>query len=204
MKFRRTSALAAAVLAAGGLTACKTNIGTAAYVGGHRITETDVNDYLTPTGAKNTAQTVSPRALVLEYLIEQKVFEDTLKSLGPLPNEGVLASYHDAVASVLLQTSLTGEQLDAAINKGLPNSGVRGSFTSVYLRTSELEYAIIKKKKLTKPSELAALVHAAGVKVSVSPRYGTWHAATLSLDGKPPVPSYLSVAPGQQAQPGTK
>lgn len=196
-----------AVLAVAGLAGCKTNVGTAATVDGHRITESDVNNYVTPTGSQNGGQTVPPRTLVLEFLVQQRIFEQTLRYLAKdhkLPSEGVLASYHDAAASVLFQTSLTGKGLDAAIAKGLPKSGVRASFAATYLRATELEYAIIKSQKLNQLSDLVALVKKAGVDVSVAARYGTWHEESLSIDGKPPTPGYLSVAPSQQALPGTK
>lgn len=207
VKLRKTSAVVVAALAVAGLAGCKTNVGTAATVNGSRITESDVNDFVTPTGSQNGGQTVPPRTLVLEFLVQEKVFENTLRALSKthqLPSEGVLASYHDAAASVLFQTSLTGKELDAAIAKGLPKSGVRASFAKTYLRASELEYAIIKGQKLNQLPDLVAVVKKAGVHVSVAPRYGTWRPASLSIDGKVPTPAYLSVAPGQQALPGTK
>jgi hypothetical protein len=197
----------AAVLAVAGLAGCRTNVGTAARVNDSRITESDVNDYIIPGGSQNNGQTVPPRTLVLEFLVQEQIFEQTLRYLAKdhkLPSEGALASYHDAAASVLFQTQLTGRQLDAAIAKGLPKSGVRASFAATYLRASELEYLVIKSQKLNQLSDLVAVVKKAGVHVTVSPRYGTWHVASLSIDGTAPTPGYLSVAPGQQAQPGTK
>jgi hypothetical protein len=103
---------------------------------------------------------------------------------------------HDEAASVLLQTQLKGAALDRAIRKGLPNSGIAPGFVTVYLRVQELEYAIIKSRQLTQLPELLALIKKAHVQVSVSPRYGKWSPATLGLDGKALVPSYLTVQPG--------
>jgi hypothetical protein len=188
-----------------GLAGCRTNVGTAATVNGHRITESDVNKYLTPTGidatlaanARQNKQTLSsPRSQILQYLVQEQVFERTLASFGKVPSDGELAGLHDEAASVLLQTDLAGDELDARIKQGLPNSGISAKFTSVFLRVQELEYAIIKTKQLTQQPELLALIKKAGVTVSVGARYGTWVPATLSLDAKAVTPSFLTVQPG--------
>jgi hypothetical protein len=200
VRLRTLSAVLAAVLATAGLTACRTNVGTAASINGSRITDSDVNDYVTPTGADAAvaanSQTVSPRSQVLQFLIQQQVFIRTLKSFGKVPSDAQLAASHDEAASVLLQTQLTGAALDHAIRQGLPKSGIKPGFVKVYLRTQELEFAIIKSRQLTQLPELLALIKKAGVHVSVSPRYGKWSPSTLGLDGKAAVPSYLTVQPG--------
>jgi hypothetical protein len=204
VRLRTLSAVLATVLATAGLAGCRTNIGTAATIDGHRITDSDVNKYVTPAGpnasvaanASKNNQVVSPKSQVLQFLIQEQVFTQTLASLGKVPTNAQLAASHDEAASVLLQTQLTGAALDRAIRKGLPSSGIAGNFVTVYLRVQELEYAIIKSKQLTQLPELLALIKKAGVKVSVSPRYGTWSPATIGLDGKAAVPSYLTVQPG--------
>lgn len=204
MRLRTLSAGLAAVLAVAGLAGCRTNVGTAATVGGHRITESDVNGFITPKGvnaaiaanARQSGQIVSPRSQVLQYLIQEQVFERTLDSIGKVPTAGQLAGLHDQAASALLQTQLTGAALDRTLRKNLPGSGVSAKFAATFMRVQELEYAIISSRQLTQPSQLFALIKKAHVSVHVSPRYGTWNPAELGLDGKVPVPSYLTVQPG--------
>ena len=204
MRLRTLSAAAVALLATAGLAGCRSNVGVAATVGGHRITESDVNDYITPRGvdpsvaanAKTQGQIVSPRSQVLQYLIQEQVFQQTLASLGPVPSAGRLAAMHDEAASTLLQTQLAGAALDKAVKTGLPTSGISSTFTATFLRVQELEYAIITSQRLQQLPELLALIKKAHVHVSVSARYGTWDPAKLGLDGRVPVPSYLKVQPG--------
>jgi hypothetical protein len=203
VRLRILTVLVATSLAVAGLAGCRTNVGTAATVSGHRITESEVNGFVTPTGvdpsvaanARKSNQVVSPRSQVLQYLIQEQVFTKTLASFGTVPSAGQLAGLHDEAASVLLQTQLTGAALDKAIRQGLPSSGISAKFLKTYLRVQELEYAIIKTRKLSRLAELLALIKKAGVTVSVSPRYGKWDPHTLGLDGKVAVPSYLSVQP---------
>jgi hypothetical protein len=207
VRLRIVIAAVAATVAVAGLAGCRTNVGTAASVGGHRITESSVNDYITPAGAdpslaaqaSQSNQSASPRSQVLQYLIQEQLFEKTLASVGQHPTAGQLAGYHDAAASLLLQTQLTGSNLDKAIKQGLPRSGVKASFVAKYLRVQELEYALIKSRKLTQFPQLTALIKKAKVPVSVSARYGTWAPSSLSLDGKAVVPSYLTEQPAPKA-----
>jgi hypothetical protein len=204
VRLRTLTAVLVAVVAAAGLAGCRTNVGTAATIDGSRITDSDVSRYVTPTGpdaavaanAGKSGQVVSPRSQVLQFLIQQQVFTHTLKSFGTVPTDAQLAASHDEAASVLLQTELKGAALDQAIRKGLPKSGIKPDFVKAYLRTQELEFAIIKSRQLTQLPELLALIKKAHVHVSVSPRYGKWSPSTLGLDGKAAVPSYLSVQPG--------
>jgi hypothetical protein len=205
VRLRTLGAVVAAVLALAGLAGCRTNVGTAASVTGHRITESDVNDYVRPSGpdpafVKQVEQSgqklLPPRTFVLHFLIQEQVFQQTLESLHKMPSEARLASSHDAAASFIFQTQLSGTDLDAAIKDGLPKSGVTSEFSSVYIRAAELEYTLIKAENVTSPAQLSSLVKRAGITVSVSPRYGSWDSANLSLQGQVPVPDYLTVQPG--------
>jgi hypothetical protein len=207
VKSRTLGAVLAAVLATTCLAACRTNVGAAARVDDSRITESDVNDYILPQGpdpsavanAQQQGQTVpSPRSFVLENLVKEKVFEQTLASIGSLPTSGQLASYHDVAARVLFQTQLTGPALEAALRKALPRSGITAKFAGVYVRVSELEYALIKAKNLSRLPQLIALIKKAHVRVWVNPRYGKWDKTTISIDGAGSLPSYLEPQPGQQ------
>ena len=203
MKLRIVTAAVAATLAVAGLAGCRTNVGTAASVDGHRITESKVNSYLTANGAdpslaasaKQQGQTISPRSQVLQFLIQEQLFRKTLEKTGGVPSDAQLAALHDEAASLLLQTQLGGDDLDKALAQGLPRSGVSSKFADTYLRVNELEYAIIKRKQLAQLSELTGLIKKLGIPVSVSPRYGTWSPTNLALDSKATTPSFLTVQP---------
>jgi len=198
---RIVPALVAAALATTLLAGCKSNVGVAARVDGKSISESDVNKYVSPNGVASEVaaqagdQPVSPRAEVLNFLIQERVFEQTLRSLNIRPSAGELAAQHDAAASTLLQTQLAGDDLDRTLDKQLPRSGVRASFRDTFLRVQELEYLLITKRKLTQISELVALVRKAGIEVTVSPRYGTWDAAHLTVSSVSPLPSFVSAQP---------
>lgn len=205
VKSRVLIAAVAATLAAGALAGCRTNLGTAASISGHRISDSAVGTWLRPEGpssaavaaAKAQGQTLgSPRSQVLQYLIMQQVLQQTLdKEAGGVPSDGVLASYHDQATSLLLQTNLAGSELDRRLGAGLQSSGISPGFSKVFLRVEEMEYLLIARKKLTQLPQLTALIRKAGVSVQVSPRYGKWNASQLVLDGKVATPSYLTVQP---------
>ncbi len=55
MRLRKLTAAALAVLAVTGLTACKSKAGVAAVIDGHRISESDLSDYVNRTGPDPTA-----------------------------------------------------------------------------------------------------------------------------------------------------
>jgi hypothetical protein len=201
---RTIAATAAATLALGGLAGCRTNVGTAATVGGLRITESGVNDFLTPTGADPSAvaaakaqgqQPASPRSQVLQVLIQQRLFERTLAANGGVPAAGPLAASHDKAAQVLLQTSVAGSALDRSLASGLQRSGIRSSFGKTYLRTIELEYTLIVRKRLTRLPELVALIDKVHAPVKVSRRYGSWDAKTLAVDTSRGVPGFVTLQP---------
>jgi hypothetical protein len=194
----------AAILAVVGLAGCRSNVGVAARVDGHAISESDVNDFLLPGGPEKSASPqsggqASPRSQILTFQIQEQVFERTLAFLGQHPTSGELAALHDEAANLLLGTQLTGAALDNELRRQLPLSGIKASFTDVFIRVQELETAIIKDQKLQQLPELLALIKKAGVKVSVNPRYGKWDAGKLSLDGKPVIPSFVSLQPSAGA-----
>lgn len=198
MRFRRAAAVGvAAVLATAGLTACRTNVGTAATVNGHRITETQVNDYITPNAQPVQQQggTMSPRSFVLYLLIDER--------LGFAILQGIPSLRH-----------LTSAQLDARLDSDLggktptqvaESEGLKGyqeSFYRVALRVQELSSIVQSARQQLGSDAVDKIIRTVHFTVSVNPRYGTWDAAKLSFNGTPAVPSYLSVAPGQAALPG--
>lgn len=195
------SALAAAALAATMLAGCKSDVGVAARVNGSTISESDVNKYVDPKGAPSQAagqsgQNASARTVIVSLLVQERVYQQTLRHLGVRPSDGQLSAQHDAAASLLLNTQLAGGALDRAVEQQvLKKFGVKLSLRETFLRVYEYEYLLVQRAKLKQFGELVALVKKAGVKVTVSPRYGTWDAANLQVNGASPLPSFVSAQP---------
>lgn len=201
MRLRAIGAVAVLALAMSCLTACRTNVGLAADVGGQRITESKVAGYLRPGGpdakahAKLKAQgeTIPPaRVVTLQLLINEKLYENTFKSRGGVPSAGRLASYHDKLAQ-----NLTGNRVEKAIRQFLDAAGIDDSFTDVYVRFLELRVALIADTHATSEAQFDAIVRKGGGTVRVNPRYGTWNAKQLILSGgrTDGVPGFLKLQP---------
>ena len=204
MRFRKLGAvLAAATLCAGGLAGCRTNVGSAASVGAVRISETEVNRFVTMKGAdaslsaqaRKQGQDVAPKSQVLTYLIQEQLFRKALTANGGVPSKGTLARSQNAAVALLFQTQLTGKALTKALAQGLTRSGIRSSFAQRYLTVETLEYTLIKRKQLTELPQLAALLRKVGTRVSVSPRYGKWQPTQLQVDPGAGKPAYLKLQP---------
>ncbi len=128
------------------------------------------------------------------------MFRRVLEKSGGVPDKGTLASSHDSAAAMLLNTTLTGKALDEAIGKEAKRDGLRDKFIALYLRTLELEKALIDRIKAPSPSELIAAISKAHVGVSVNPRYGKWNAQRITLDSpNSTVPSFVKLPTASQA-----
>ena len=182
---------------------CRTNVGTAATVGTLRISESDVNRYVTVKGAdpslvasaRKQGQDVAPKSEVLQYLIQEQLFRKVLAAHGGVPSSSTLAATQNAAAALLFQTQLTGSALTKALVSGLTRSGVRASFAKRYLTVETLEYVLIKRARLSQFAQLAALVNKSGARVSVSPRYGKWDKASLQLNRAAAIPAFVKLQP---------
>ncbi len=200
------AAAAVAALVAAGLAGCSnTNVGLAARVNDGRITETAVGEYLTSVGAspKLAAQAsqagqhlAPPRSLVLEIQIQERLFVRTLHANGGVPDAGALSRSREAASQVLLNG-----QSPAVLATRLVQLGVKASFTPTVLRTTELEYTLISRRKLTSTAELAALVNKAGADVRASTRYGVWIPSQLRLDSTASAPDFVSLQPTPTTSP---
>lgn len=200
MSFRKlTAALAVAgtAVAALGLTGCGTKVGTAAVVGGHRISDSDVSQYLTAaakpfsvqsqTGA---AESIIPRSYTLTILIQSRLFSAALaKTKGGVPSEGDLSG----VEEQLTQGASEKQQQQQYIKYGF-----EPSFATVDLRNTALEQILAQRLGVTNDiSPLLKAVHSLHASISVSPRYGVWDNKSLSLDSAPSdgVPSFVTLHP---------
>ena len=191
----------AAVLAVTTLAGCRTNVGVAARVDGTRITESDVNQYLSSAGVDKAAlaaqgqQAGSPRTLVLQYLILGQVFAKTLQRQHVSVSAGELAALHDDAGSNLVGQQLTGSAIESRLDKGLLQRGVKRNFTAQLLRTRELFELLIAKGKIRTNGQFLSAIKPVASRVSVSPRYGSWNASSLQLSEQPVLPSFVSLQP---------
>jgi hypothetical protein len=197
-------AVAAVAAAALGLTACSSNAGQAAVVGGQRISETTVANYLNPKGPTAAAVsaivsnggTFQSRSEALTDLIREKIFELALRRTGKFPSEATIAKQHDLVASQEFSSTDTGAKFDQDLTKQVVALGFRPSFTQVLVRSGELQYLFIKRIKPKSNAVLNAKLRSLGITVTVSPRYGRWNATGYTLTETPQVglPGFVTFA----------
>jgi hypothetical protein len=174
VKLRWVAVAASTVLACAGLTACQTNVGTAATVEGHRITESDVNDYLTSKARPVTNNNVatSPRSFVLEILVDNEV----------LPRVVAKADGHEITAAELAAAKAAALQgtSEAVIEKQAAGLGFRAKLADQVVE--QAAYGTLLSAAQGRGVKVDAIIKALKLKVSVNPRYGAWNAAGLSID----------------------
>lgn len=207
---RGLAVLAGLALATGGLTACQTHVGAAAYVGSDKITESAVQDYVardipTPTDSAAASPTAAPsnrKSVVLGYLIARKLFAELAASepQGPLSTS--------ELAAARLQVLDGGNEPDVADQE--VQSGYTRAFAGLAISAvAEFRALVVRvdPKTVASPTtqaEADALSAAQkkvidsigqlGVKIDVNPRYGTWDPAQLGLTNGPTLPSFLQLA----------
>jgi hypothetical protein len=185
------------VLALAGLSACRTKAGAAAFVGGHRITDSDVNKFLTVKSTPYTNQSgteVRPRSVVLATLIQEQLLEKALTANGGAPTDAELGTLK---ASVL--QGATDEQLTTQIT----GSNFKAAFEPLYIRSQELFGLFGQRTKAQSSQELVAGLDKIGIRVQVSSRYGTWDSTQLALKNglDPGLSGVLTLDPTTSAAP---
>ena len=197
MRLRLLCAVTAAALAVAGLTACDTKVGVAAVVGGHRISDADVQKYLTTQAApfqvpsqSGTQVTIVPRSFVLQTLIEERLFTAALVATqGGPPSSKDLDTAKQAV---------TQGQTAAQVRQGFTKFGFTGAFADVVVHRSELEEILAARVGATSDfTPLIAEVAKLNIPVSVSARYGSWDAQSLGMQTGPTagVPGFVTLHP---------
>ena len=189
--FRSLCVLLVALCAAAGLSACTTKVGSAAVVGGQRISERDVaREILTTAPDSSTA-----RSVVLAYLVKQKLYEQVNAAVGVSLSDVELSAIQTQSLSAVLGATLPAGQPGVNELAGLlAKQGISRSFAKVFLRSLELEYASNSKIKATSLANLEAKVRSMNIRVSVAPRYGSWNATVQDLEA-PATPSFLKLKP---------
>ena len=191
-----TAAALAAVLA--GASACRVQPGAAAFVGSDRISEATVSTYLTggtPSTTTSEGQ-LTPRQQVVSTLVVSRLFRTYLGATGGIPSDRALASSRDAAF-----TLVTGQGApdDATLVPAVERLGFARSFADVYVQQIELESVVIDRSKAANLADLGKAVTAKTGTVRISPRYGTWNAAQLSLASASATPSWLKLSPASGA-----
>jgi hypothetical protein len=200
MRRRIRRGLIAAPVALGALvalTGCEVHAGAAATVAGSTISERTVSSYLNPNippVPTSASTTTSPRTFVLQALLQEKVLTDLFTSAaGGLPSPRQLAT---------AKTTVLDGSPESALVKQVTDLGLPAKLEPHVLHTEEL--AVLLPARLGSEAQQAAAVKKFGETVSVSPRYGQWNPANLSLTefGKNQVPSvvtYTTPLPGDAA-----
>jgi hypothetical protein len=189
VRFRALGALVAAAVALTGLSACQSNVGKAAAVGGQRISETDVSGYLTARSkslSDSSGAAVAPRNLVLSTLIQERLYDRALQVHGGVPGPGDLSTARDAVLNGATEAQLTTQVVDA---------GLAASFAPVFLHTQIL-LSVLQARATDNAKTTQILGTIAKIPVAVSPRYGSWDSAQRTLSGDPveSVKSFVTLA----------
>jgi hypothetical protein len=174
VRYRALALLPILATAAVTLSACESKAGYAAVVNGSKISESTLNSYLTPKAQAVTSSDgtkTPPRQFVMTIITRNRVIERLLEVSGGAPTSKQLA---EAKASALTIS-------DDALQTEILKSGLTSKFTDQYVL--QLELIQIAGTRFTAAAQLTAALAKAHVNVSVSPRYGVWDSATLSVTG---------------------
>jgi hypothetical protein len=193
VRLRTLSAAIVATLAVAGLAGCRTNVGTAATVDGHRFTESQVNDYITPKAKPVALQSnsgtvqVAPRSYVLENLIDDRLLVAVLrKTPGGVPSAATVAK-------------ITSQGLDGKTAAQVAESaGVVGyskAFAKIWVHNRVL--GLVLNDYANRGVDVSAIAKKLHFPVSVSARYGAWDTKNLTLTSSAGagLPNYLTLQP---------
>lgn len=192
MKIRSLAVLPALALGCLALTGCDSKVGAAAVVGGTKITESQLQGYLTPSAKPITAtdstgavtSSTPARTFVLGMLLQNEIYPKLLAAGGASVTDAKLQA-----AKVAILQGHTEQELTQLITQ----SGLKANFEPVYLRNYELS-SLIQTELTTAQQKQNALNGIKKYQVHVSPRYGSWDASSSSLVdlGKKQLPSMLA------------
>jgi hypothetical protein len=186
VKIRSLAVLPILALGVLSLAGCDSKAGSAAVVDGKKISESDVNSYLTAKAQPIQASdgtSAAPKLFVLEYLVRNEVFSLLLAGNGTPVSDSQLAAQRTTALGGSTEADLTGQ---------ITKLGLKAKFEPVVLRNREL--LTIINSKLTTDAKVTAALARVKDKVTINPRYGSWDLQTVSLTdlGKKQLPSMLS------------
>ena len=194
---RAVAATAALVVGVSGLTACRTNVGNAATIDGHRVSESDINDYVTdaakPIKSSDGSQSISPKPFVIDILIQQRLYRKLLvASPSGAPSTGQL--------STLRRQYLAGSTTKATVEK-LGATGYTAAFNSTIVDVQVM--GTLLNQEQSNGVDVSGIVRKTKFPVKVNPRYGTWDSKTLRFDAGATsgLPGYLKLQSASSTQP---
>lgn len=194
---RAVAVAAALVVGVSGLTACRSNVGTAATIDGHRVTESDVSGYVTgssePIKSSDGSQSIAPKPFVVDVLILQRLYQKLLTaSPSGAPSAGQLTT--------LRRQYLAGSSAKAAVER-LGAKGYDSSFNSRIVEVQVLRALLGQEQQ--QGVDISAIARKISFPVRVSPRYGRWDAAKLQFDPGPEsgLPGFLTLQKSSTSQP---
>lgn len=196
----RLLCVVAVIVAAALLSSCRTHVGVAASVDGHRITETQVNDYVPSSAQAVTVRqsngstlSIPPRAFVLNILIKERLFSKILaKTPAKAPTDGQLQA---AVSQYL-----GGKTMKQAAQQ-LAAPGFTKEFDRRIVETQVLATQL--NDLFQRGVNLDAIVKKLNFPVSVNPRYGKWDARALNMSAKSNagLPDFVRLQPSPSTTP---
>jgi hypothetical protein len=195
VRLRMLTVAAVAALAVAGLGACRTNVGAAATIDGHRISESDVAKYLTskaegvPQQDANGGNTTIPaRSWVLRTLLNERLYG---KLLAASPNGTPAAGEIADAKEQLLQGSS-----EDTVAKQYADHGYQRAFGAVYLRAAALEQ--ILRTEIQNGLDVTRILDKLKLSIHVNPRYGQWNSKTYELSTAPGagLPDFLKLTSG--------
>lgn len=185
MRVRKLTAVLAAVLVLGGLSACTSKAGTAAVVDGHRIGESDVSQYIKVNAQpfKNgSGDSIVPKTLALNTLIAGQLYKKALAENGGAPTRAELSKARDAVLQGGSEAQLTAE---------IMKSGFTASFEPVYVRTQALS-GVLTARVQNGAQKTSKILKSLNGDVSVNASYGKWGKNGLNNDPTGGQPAFLT------------
>jgi hypothetical protein len=199
-------AVSGLLLTAGCLTACQTHVGSAAFIGPERISESQVNSYVTAQAQAYTQTdsttgqptTTNPKSEVLTVLIRDRLFTALFKKLpAGEPSAGAIAT---ARLTAISQSGESLDQLTASVTK----LGYKTSFVDLQLDyEAEVSILLADLKDPGDGSILVPQLQKLDVPIHVNPRFGQWQAAQFGVLNGPAQPSFLKLASDTSAAAGT-
>jgi hypothetical protein len=186
-KLRSLAVLPVLTLGSLALAGCDSKAGTAAVVNGQRISEKNLSSYVSanaqPIQSSDGSSSVPAKNFVLQYLIRNQVLPMVLSAGGASVTDAQL----DATKAGILQGSP-----EQALTDQITKLGLSARFEPVVMRNREL--LTVLQAKLTTDKQITDALAKVKDAVSISPRYGSWDTASLSVVdlGKKELPSMLS------------
>jgi hypothetical protein len=176
---RVISAVALAAVAAGGLSACQSQVGTAAFVGDSRISETDVTHYVGPTATSfsvsesdGTSETINPKSYALGFLVIDQLLQRGLAANGGAATNAELSA---------LQADVLQGSTSAQAAAGFTAKGFTSAFEPLYAGVNARFDRRGTGHTATDQTVIVAALDKLKLRVRVNGRYGTWDGSQLNL-----------------------